>query len=70
MCILLFHVGGNILKQKITEEVIQKLRGEYVPGPFTPGFDPDKVNPNFLRHQKRKHPEMPTPKEWNEQWRQ
>lgn len=45
---LILFVNG-FLVPKITKNVIQELRREYTPGPYDPGFDPDKVNPNALR---------------------
>lgn len=33
----------------ITDNVIQKLKRDYVPGPYDPGFDPDKVNPSYFQ---------------------
>lgn len=40
---------NNFLVPKITKNVIQELRREYTPGPYDPGFDPDKVSPNSFR---------------------
>jgi hypothetical protein len=34
-----------VLTQKITSRVLESLKREYVPGPYEPGFDPDKVPP-------------------------
>lgn len=34
---------------KIADRVIQKLKRNYVPGPYEPGFDPDKVPPGSLK---------------------
>lgn len=47
----------NVVVDKATDAVIEKLQKEYSPGPYAPGFDPDKVNPNFWRNQ----PQPPTP---------
>lgn len=41
----------NVVIDKATDAVIEKLKKEYAPGPYAPGFDPDKVNPNFWRNQ-------------------
>ena len=38
-------VNNIFLTKKITERVIQEINREYVPGPYEPGFDPDKVPP-------------------------
>jgi hypothetical protein len=40
----------NVLVDKVTSNVIQELRRSYTPGPYDPGFDPDKVNPNVFRN--------------------
>jgi len=37
------------LVDKITDNVIEKLKREYVPGPYDPRFDPEKVNPNIFQ---------------------
>jgi hypothetical protein len=34
-----------MMPKKLTDQVIQKLKRDYVPGPYEPGFDPDKVPP-------------------------
>ena len=31
------------IKKDVTRDVIQQLQRDYVPGPYTPGYDPDKV---------------------------
>lgn len=42
-------VFGNLLVDKISTRVIEELKRTYTPGPYDPGFDPDKINPNLLR---------------------
>lgn len=37
------------LVEKVTNNVILKLQKEYSPGPYSPGFDPDLVDPNAFR---------------------
>ena len=37
------------LVEKITDNVIEKLKRDYAPGPYDPGFDPYKVDPNIFR---------------------
>lgn len=39
-------LGVKFLEKKIVKSVMLELKREYVPGPFSPGFDPDKVDPN------------------------
>ena len=41
---------SKVLVDKTADRVIEKLQREYAPGPFHPGFDPDKVNPNWNQH--------------------
>jgi len=38
-------VFNSLLVNKVTVKVIEELRRSYTPGPYDPGFDPDKVNP-------------------------
>lgn len=38
-------VNNVLLTSKITSKVLDSLKREYVPGPYEPGFDPDKVPP-------------------------
>lgn len=51
--ILLFFLIGililnnMLLTKKITDKVIDSLKRDYVPGPYEPGFDPDKVPPKI-----------------------
>ena len=41
--------GKDVFIKKITSEVVKQLRREYAPGPYSPGFDPDKVDPSFFQ---------------------
>lgn len=55
--ILVFGIG-KFMVEKVTDRVIEKLQRDYSPSPYSPGFDPDKINPvdsglshgNFLNH--------------------
>lgn len=47
--ILSMAVNNVIVTRKVTNNVLESLKREYVPGPYEPGFDPDKVPP---RHEK------------------
>lgn len=38
-------VNNVVMTRKITSRVMESIRREYVPGPYEPGFDPDKVPP-------------------------
>jgi len=38
-------VNNLVLTEKITAKVMQNLKRDYAPGPYDPGFDPDKVPP-------------------------
>jgi len=38
------------LVNKVTANVIEKLQKEYTPGPYSPGFNPDLVDPNFFKN--------------------
>jgi hypothetical protein len=43
--IVVLFVNNIFLTKKITERVMQEIKRDYVPGPYEPGFDPDKVPP-------------------------
>jgi hypothetical protein len=48
---LMAFVGvRTYLVEKVTDNVIEKLQKEYTPGPYSPGFDPDLVDPNFFKN--------------------
>lgn len=38
-----------VMTDKVADRVIQSLKRDYVPGPYEPGFDPDKVPPGSLK---------------------
>ena len=38
-------VNNLFLTRKVADRVLQTLKRDYVPGPYDPGFDPDKVPP-------------------------
>lgn len=40
-------VNNVVLTSKITSRVLDTLKRDYVPGPYEPGFDPDKVPPRL-----------------------
>lgn len=40
-------VNNLVLTNKITNRVLDSLKRDYVPGPYEPGFDPDKVPPRL-----------------------
>ena len=44
MIVTLF-VNNLGLTKRIANRVINDLKRDYVPGPYEPGFDPDKVPP-------------------------
>jgi hypothetical protein len=65
-CVALFlafalvGVGSKVIVKKTSEAVIQELRKSYTPGPFEPGFDPDKVDPSFFRNRSSGGPSEPS----------
>lgn len=61
-------VGGNILVQKISVKVVEELKRDYTPGPYHPGFDPDKVDGNAFKNPPKYGNNLGTPAEWNEFW--
>lgn len=42
-------LASNLLVNKVSNKVIQELKRSYAPGPYDPGFDPDKLNPTVMR---------------------
>lgn len=46
--LLTLAVNNAVLTSKITSKVMESLKRDYVPGPYEPGFDPDKVPPRGL----------------------
>lgn len=42
-------INNIVLTAKIESRVLESLRREYVPGPYEPGFDPDKVPPKSVK---------------------
>lgn len=47
--LLVVLLGNELLVNRISDRVIEQLKRDYVPGPYDPGFDPDKVNPSIFR---------------------
>lgn len=45
--------GGKVLVDKVAIKVIEKLQKEYSPSPYGPGLDPDRVNVEAIRQQKK-----------------
>lgn len=75
--------GYKFIKREIAKDVVKLLKQEYVPGPYTPGFDPDKVDPAVFQKMHTQAPmQVPyvspnttspgplNPLEWNEAWKQ
>jgi hypothetical protein len=42
-------LASNLLVNKVSDKVIQELKRTYTPGPYDPGFDPDKLNPSVMK---------------------
>lgn len=47
--VAVLFVNNLVLTNKITSRVLESLKRDYVPGPYEPGFDPDKVPPKTVR---------------------
>jgi hypothetical protein len=47
--VLVATISFNIVIDQVADRVIEKLKRDYVPGPYQPGFDPDKVDPSIFR---------------------
>ena len=44
--------AGPVFINKVTDKVIDKVRSQYSPSPYGPGFDPDKIDTDALRKPK------------------
>ncbi|RDJ35253.1 MAG: hypothetical protein DWQ19_10590 [Crenarchaeota archaeon] len=71
----LMYFGGNWVVDKTCDRVIEKMQRDYTPGPYQPGFDPDKVNvdqfrqgPPQFQSNFQTPPELGTPEDWNRLW--
>lgn len=42
-------INNVVMTSKITARVLESIKRDYVPGPYEPGFDPDKVPPKSVR---------------------
>jgi hypothetical protein len=49
MVILSIIGWGFVSVDIVTNRVMQKLQKEYSPSPYGPGFNPDKVDPDFFK---------------------
>lgn len=47
--VLIATISFNLVVDHIADRVVEKLKRDYVPGPYQPGFDPDKVNPTIFQ---------------------
>lgn len=45
--VAVLFVNNLVLTNRITSRVLESLKRDYVPGPYEPGFDPDKVPPRL-----------------------
>jgi hypothetical protein len=43
--LLVLAVNNVVMTRRVTDKVMQGLKRDYVPGPYEPGFDPEKVPP-------------------------
>lgn len=61
----------KFVEKRIVHSVIEELKRDYVPGPFAPGFDPDKLDPStFNNSQPESNIEqtLKSPSYWNNTW--
>ena len=42
----------NKIKKDLKQEIMQEIQRDYTPGPYAPGFDPDKIDPVDQKHHK------------------
>lgn len=61
--------GINSMISKITQKVILEIKSDYTPGPYTPGFDPDKIDPKlFKKNSNNSSSSIENPDSWNDLW--
>jgi len=47
--IVVLAANNAMLTSRISSRVIDSLKRDYAPGPYEPGFDPDKVPPSNVK---------------------
>lgn len=73
--LLFFGASFRFFEYKVKNSIMQDLQRDYVPGPFSPGFDPDKLDPSLLKELKPEtDPKIDiestiTPDSFNKTWR-
>lgn len=82
--LVLLFIFDKVFIPKLVDRIVKDMRKNYVPGPFEPGYDLDKVDPSFIRPKSlgqtlettpnsvfegQKVPFL-TPEEWNRSWEQ
>ena len=45
LTIVMLTVVPAKIKKDVKAEIMIEMQRDYVPGPYTPGFDPDRVDP-------------------------
>lgn len=63
----LIFIGGKVYKEKIRAEVRSEFSRTYVPGPYQPGFDPDKI-PSPVPPNRAIYDDLGSPQNWNQVW--
>lgn len=64
-------VAFKFVEKRIVNSVIEELKRDYVPGPFSPGFDPDKLDPSALKENDVEpdvEQTLRNPNYWNNTW--
>ena len=46
---LVLLAANRVVVDKVADRVIQKLQRDYSPSPFSPGFDPDKIDMSKIK---------------------
>lgn len=49
LTIALLFVGKTYAIKGLSKAVVEELKRSYTPGPYHPGFDPDKVDPKAFQ---------------------
>lgn len=67
--VLFVSLAGPVVIDRITDKVVERLMKDYSPGPYFPGIDPDKVNPNIWRGETvNKAIQFKQEDNWESQW--
>lgn len=84
LTIALLFVGKTYVVKGLSKAVVEELKRTYTPGPYQPGFDPDKIDPKVFQQNTQPNvvqtqrfqdlpppvtaPYLEQPQNWNQMW--